>query len=104
MLDTSTAKVRASVSLPAFDPEAVEKSIRAQDTSLLNRAFCQFNVGSVFKPVLAAAALEKGLDWYSIECEGYVDVNGQVYRCALSRAHGLVNLKAPWRKAATVFY
>lgn len=104
VLDTATAKVRASVSLPAFDPEAVEKSIRAQDTSLLNRAFCQFNVGSVFKPVLAAAALEKGLDWYSIECEGYVDVNGQVYRCALSRAHGLVNLKSALEKSCNSFF
>ena len=61
MLEVGSARVRASVSLPEFDPHAVEKSIEAQDTSLLNRVLCQYNVGSVFKPVLAAAALGKDL-------------------------------------------
>lgn len=104
VLDTATAKVFASVSLPEFDPNAIQKSIEAQDTSLLNRPLCQFNVGSVFKPVLAAAALEKGWDWYSYECEGYIDVNGHIYRCALSRTHGLVNLKSALEKSCNCFF
>ena len=104
VLEVDSARVRASVSLPEFDPRAVEKSIEAQDTSLLNRVFCQYNVGSVFKPVLAAAALEKTWDWYTFECEGSVDLNGHIYRCALSRAHGQMNLTSALEKSCNCFF
>ena len=104
VLEVDSARVRASVSLPEFDPRAVEKSIEAQDTSLLNRVLCQYNVGSVFKPVLAAAALEKTWDWYTYDCEGSVDLNGHVYRCALSRAHGQMNLTSALEKSCNCFF
>lgn len=104
VLEADSARVRASVSLPEFDPRAVEKSIAAQDTSLLNRVLCQYNVGSVFKPVLAAAALEKTWDWYTYECEGSVDLNDHVYRCALSRAHGQMNLTSALEKSCNCFF
>ena len=99
VLETATAKVRASVSMPEFDPNNIQASIQAQDTSLLNRVFCQYNVGSVFKPVLAAAALEQGLDWFSVECEGVLDLNGHQYRCAQQKAHGLTNLTSGLEKS-----
>lgn len=104
VMETATAKVRALVSLPEFDPNAIEKSIHAEDSSLLNRAFCQYNVGSVFKPVLAAAALERGWDWYTYECAGSLDLNGHVYRCALSRSHGQVNLTRGLGKSCNCFF
>lgn len=104
VMEVDSARVRASVSLPEFDPNAVEKSIEAQDTSLLNRVLCQYNVGSVFKPVLAAAALEKTWDWYTYDCEGSVDLNGHVYRCALSRAHGQMNLTSALEKSCNCFF
>lgn len=104
VLDTSTARVLASVSMPRFDPQAIHKSIEAQDTSLLNRPFCAFNVGSVFKPVLAAAALEKGWDGYSADCVGAVDVDGQIYRCAKGRAHGEIDLEHALCKSCNCFF
>lgn len=104
VLDVASARALASVSLPEFDPRAVEKSIQAQDTSLLNRALCQYNVGSVFKPVLAAAALEKGWGWYAVDCEGYVDLNGHIYRCAQSRAHGELGLAGALEKSCNCFF
>ena len=48
------------VSLPDFDAANVGESLTAPDSPLLNRAFSAYAVGSVFKPVLAAAALEIG--------------------------------------------
>ena len=59
VLDAPTGRVRASVSLPLYDPENVAASIARQDTSLVNRALSAYNVGSVFKPLLAAAALSR---------------------------------------------
>lgn len=104
VLETATAKVRASVSMPEFDPNNIQASIKAQDTSLLNRVFCQYNVGSVFKPVLAAAALEKGLDWFSVECEGVLDLNGHAYHCAQHKAHGLTNITSGLEKSCNSLF
>lgn len=92
VLERATGRVLASVSMPVFDPENVAASIQADDTSLLNRPLCAFNVGSVFKPVLAALALEKGLGWFTWECTGSTEINGHVYHCAGGTAHGLMNL------------
>ena len=60
IIDVSSGKVRACVSLPGFDAANVGESLTAPDSPLLNRAFSAYAVGSVFKPVLAAAALEDG--------------------------------------------
>ena len=104
VLESDTAKVRACVSLPVFDPRCPAESIRAGDTSMLNRALCAFNAGSVFKPVLAAAALEQGLGWFTVDCEGWVDLNGHVYRCAKGIAHGKTNLKTALEKSCNCYF
>ncbi|MBQ8647490.1 MAG: penicillin-binding protein 2 [Oscillospiraceae bacterium] len=104
VLECGTGRVLASVSLPDFDPGAVEKSIAADDTSLLNRALCTFNVGSVFKPVLAASALERNMDWFTHDCKGYVEVDGHVYRCAMGIHHGLVNLRGALEQSCNCYF
>ena len=92
VLDRATGRMLASVSAPSFDPENVAASIQADDTSLLDRPLCAFNVGSVFKPVMAALALEKDLGWFTWECTGSTEINGHVYHCAGGAAHGHMNL------------
>ena len=101
IIDATSGKVRACVSLPDFDAANVGESLTAPDSPLLNRAFSAYAVGSVFKPVLAAAALEAGEGDFTRECPGYDALNGQVYRCAGSVPHGLVGLTALWKRAAT---
>lgn len=104
VLESDTGKVLSSVSVPEFDPENLEKSIHANDTSMLNRAFCSFNVGSVFKPVLAAAALEKKQDDYTCQCKGYVDLNHHIYRCAKGIAHGETNLQTALEESCNCYF
>ena len=95
IIDVSSGKVRACVSLPGFDAANVGESLTAPDSPLLNRAFSAYAVGSVFKPVLAAAALEAGEGDFIRECPGYDALNGQVYRSA---SWGWTAL---WKRAAT---
>lgn len=104
VLDTATAEVRASVSMPEFDPNHVAKSIAANDTSLINRTLAAFSAGSVFKVVLAVAAYEAGLDWYTHNCDGYEVVSGQIFRCAQGRAHGLVNLRGALENSCNCYF
>jgi len=53
IIDVTSGKVRACVSLPDFDAANVGESLTAPGSPLLNRAFSAYAVGSVFKPVLA---------------------------------------------------
>lgn len=102
--DVSDASVLASVSMPEFDPENIQKSIDADDTSLINRAFSAFNAGSVFKVVLGAAAYEAGLDWFTHDCQGSIEVGDQTYRCALGKAHGTVNLRGALEQSCNCYF
>ena len=104
VMDVQSGEVLACVSMPEYDPDNVAKSIQADDTSLINRTFSTFSAGSVFKVVLAAAAYENGLDWFTHECTGSVEVDGQIYRCAQGRAHGEVNLRGALEQSCNCFF
>ncbi len=93
VLECKTGRIKASVSMPQYDPLNVQKSITANDTALINRAFSSYNVGSVYKPLLAALALENGLDpEEQYECSGSIEVDGHTYRCARRTGHGSIGL------------
>lgn len=104
VMDRNTGEILASVSMPEYDPLNVAKSIEADDTSLINRTFSAFSAGSVFKVVVAAAAYEQGLDWFTHDCTGSVEVAGQIYRCAQGRAHGNVNLRGALEQSCNCYF
>ena len=104
VMDTATGELLASVSTPSFDPQNVAASIRANDTSLINRTFRAFSAGSVFKVVLAVAAYEYGFDWYTHDCTGEIELAGQTYRCAQGRAHGELNLRGALEQSCNTYF
>ena len=103
VLDTATAAVRASVSVPGYDPDDLAASLDAPDSPFLNRALESYAVGSVFKPVLAAAALEQGI-LPECECTGAVVVDGQIFRCAGGVPHGTVDMTAALEKSCNGYF
>lgn len=103
VLDAANAEVRACVSVPGYDPADPAASLTAADSPMLNRAFQSYAVGSVFKPVLAAAALEAGLQPV-FECTGAVVVDGQIFRCAGGVPHGQVDLAAALEKSCNGYF
>ncbi len=61
LMDTRTGEVLAMASWPAFDPNRAAE-IPAKDPSRMNRAIgAVYELGSVFKPLTIAAALEAGV-------------------------------------------
>ena len=103
VLDVRTAALRACVSVPGFDPADPAASLEAPDSPFLNRALQAYAVGSVFKPVLAAAALEAGLA-PEYDCNGAVVVDGQIFRCAGGVPHGEVDLSAALAKSCNGYF
>ena len=103
VLDVRTAALRACVSVPGFDPADPAASLEAPNSPFLNRALQAYAVGSVFKPVLAAAALEAGLA-PEYDCNGAVVVDGQIFRCAGGVPHGEVDLSAALAKSCNGYF
>ena len=104
VLETAGAEVRACVSVPGYDPADPAASLNAPDSPMLNRAFQSYAVGSVFKPVLAAAALEAGETGLVYHCPGWCEVDGQIFRCAGGVAHGEVDLAAALEKSCNGYF
>lgn len=105
VMESKTAKILASVSMPQYDPENVQESIQKQDTALLNRSDSAYNVGSVFKPFLAALALEQGVNpEETYECKGYIEVDGHIYECARQKAHGTVDMADALEKSCNCYF
>ena len=93
ILDARTSEIRAMVSRPNFDQNDVAAVLDHDNGALINRALASYNVGSVYKIVVAAAALEASVSNFSYECGGEIEVNGHTYTCIHSTAHGWVDLE-----------
>ena len=94
VLDCQTGDILASASTPVYAPDALAEAMDDPQSPFLNRALCAYNVGSVFKLVIAAAALEHGFTTeFRNECTGSTDVYGQTFRCHKRSGHGLLNME-----------
>ena len=104
ILEAGSGKVRACVSRPGYDPENISASLNAPDSPLLERAFQCYAVGSVFKPVVAAAALEAGESGFVYTCPGWCAVDGRIFRCAGGIPHGEVDLAGALEKSCNGYF
>ena len=71
---------------------AVLACVTKPDDSYVNKVFSQFAVGSVFKTVVAACAIENGID-PSFDCNGHIRVGDTIFSCYEDKAHGKQHLK-----------
>lgn len=93
VLDANTAEIRAMASMPAFNQNHPEESLNAENAPFVNRAITPYSVGSVFKAVVAAAAIEKGIDTdFSYTCSGSYTIGETVFNCHNRSGHGTQNM------------
>ncbi len=92
--DVKTGEIKASVSMPTYNPYDIEASLYDEGSPLINRAFYEYNVGSTFKLVVAAVALESGITSdHTHDCIGYTDIDGQIFRCNNLAGHGELSMQ-----------
>jgi len=113
--DPRTGGVLALVSHPAFDPNQLTSGSReywqtiATDEShpLQNRVTQgRFPPGSTFKPLVALAALEKGVinENTTFGCPGHFAFGGHVFKCWQKRGHGAVAVHKGIVQSCDVFF
>lgn len=94
VIEIESGAIRACVSRPAFDRNNIAQSLNDKNSPFINRALLAFSVGSVFKPVVAAAALESGIsEGFEYNCTGSVTLNGVTFNCHKQEGHGVLNME-----------
>lgn len=103
VMDSETAEILACASAPEFDPLDLSAAIIDEDSPFINRATTPYSVGSVFKPFVATTAIENNMDFVH-NCTGSIEVNGTVFKCSDSTAHGTVNMTTAMEKSCNTYF
>lgn len=105
VMKVGTGELLAVASAPEFHPERVGESLNAENSPLVNKAFCSYSVGSVFKSIVAAFALEEGIspeDTY--ECTGEITVGDTTFRCFKGKAHGKTDMASALENSCNTYF
>lgn len=105
VLDVETSEILAMASVPEFSQLHPEKSLDADGAPFVNRAVTPYSVGSVFKAVVAAAALENGTEEsFSYTCTGAYTIGETVFNCHLHEGHGKQNMFAATANSCNPYF
>ncbi len=92
VLDTQNGSILACASAPCYDRSNMEKYINDEDSPFLNRGFCAYPVGSVFKLVTTLSALENNISLPSYTCTGKIEKSKNIFNCNKQEGHGTIDL------------
>lgn len=116
VLDPRSGEVLALVSLPAFNPNAFASGIDQPTWDLWNRDALKplqnrpiqgrYSPGSLFKVVVAIAALEEGIASpdFKVACTGGAYFYGRRFRCHLRGGHGVISMRRAIEKSCNVYF
>lgn len=102
VVDAKTGEVLAGASAPSYNPAHVEDYLDSSNEEFINKATQSlYPPGSIFKIIVAAAALEKGAvntDSMFL-CNGYEVINGIRINCSKEEGHGEINFRDAFAKS-----
>jgi len=116
VLDVNTGEVLALASKPGFDPVAFNRGLTTTEwkalitepkAPLTNKAIAgQYAPGSTFKPVVALAALERGVmtAGSTVSCPGAYRLGNAVFHCWRRGGHGAVNLREALTQSCDCYF
>lgn len=102
--EAPNCEIRALASVPTYSPADLGKVTAQKDGALVNRAFCAYAPGSVFKVVGTACALESGLEAKQFTCTGSVNAGGLMFHCIDNTAHGPLNLRGALMQSCNCYF
>ena len=104
VMDCRTGAIRAVSSRPGYQEEKIAEYMQSTNGELINRAFAAQTVGSVFKIVIAACALEAGLENFSYDCQGGIVINERTFACHNHTGHGVVGLEEAFAQSCNAYF
>ncbi len=105
VMDSITGKIKGMASFPGFSPDRVGEVLNSTDGALINRALSLYNVGSVFKPCVAIAGLEQGIEpTFTHSCQGFTMIGSNRFNCNLLTGHGSLEMTAAMAKSCNCYF
>jgi len=116
VMDVHTGDVLAMVSTPSFDPNNFNKGLSVDEwraltsnpkAPLSNKSVAgQYAPGSTFKPVVALAALEKGVitPQTTVYCSGKTHLGDATFHCWKRYGHGKMDLQNAIAQSCDVYF
>lgn len=105
--DVQKGEILASASYPVYNPYDVKKYLESPNMEFINKVTQgQYPPGSIFKIVVAAAALEEGLVQLDTKfvCKGYQVINGIRINCSREEGHGEIDFRQAFAKSCNVAF
>jgi len=105
--DVYTGDIVAMVSKPDFEQDKIEKYLKSPNNELFNRAVASYNLGSIYKIIVATLILESDVDpeeeYY---CPGFIRIGPIEMRCSSYEkgGHGLVDLKKAFAESCNPYF
>lgn len=89
VIDVKNGGILAIASHPDFDQNNVQKYINSSGEELINKTVWPYDLGSVFKTVVAAAAIESNKIDLNKKylCEGSISVGNNIIHCSTHETH-----------------
>ncbi|MCI8622048.1 MAG: penicillin-binding protein 2 [Provencibacterium sp.] len=105
VMDVSNGDIKASVSLPDFDPNHVADALQAEGNPFINRVNSAYNVGSTFKLLTAACALDHGVsENLGYECVGAIEIAGVRFRCHKIAGHSWLTMQRALEQSCNPYF
>ncbi len=105
--EIESGELLASVSLPDFEEDRVSEYLQSNKGELINRCAASFTPGSIFKTVVAAAALERDIGLYDLEyeCKGKVVLSdGKELSCHKRSGHGRITMARAYADSCNAYF
>lgn len=105
VLDVRDNSITALATAPSIDRSNLQKSVNDENSPFVNRALSAYSVGSVFKPIVAAAALDSGIsENMTVGCDGKISVNSTVFNCHKNDGHGVLDMAGATAVSCNEYY
>ena len=105
--DVRSGDVLAMASRPNYSQNNIEQYVRSEGSQLLNKALAAYDLGSVFKIVVAAAALEqRTVSPHTLfHCTGHINVDGKEFKCSSDEeGHGSLDFTQAFAKSCNTSF
>lgn len=105
VMHIESGEILAMASVPEYDRNNIAKELEKANAPLANKALRSYSVGSVFKSVVAAYALEcKVPESTKFTCTGEYRLGNTVFTCYNSKKHGTQTMKEALQNSCNTYF
>lgn len=105
--DVHTGEILASLSLPEFETNDIGSYLESDNGEFINRCAASFTPGSIFKTVVAAAALEVDSSFHTLEyeCCGKIAIGeNESLSCHNKDGHGKITMNEAYAQSCNPYF